>query len=262
MKESLIELRRKPHTSISAIKTFLMCPRRYFLQYVLEVGPAFRSAALVFGSAWHETIGTWLLREEVQEEELQQHLRDGLLRRLRERNDVLFDDADQSEDVFIDTALRMFGIFLARVPRPEKTLGAEIAFSMELAHPRTGEVLPVPVIGALDAVVIDRGTGAIWELKSAKKKWTQDQLEFDLQTTAYGMAARHLGYDGAALELLITTKGARPDVQRETVIRHAADEEELVEIALGVFRAVEAGVDYPSRGWQCRTCPFAGACRP
>lgn len=262
MKTSLVELRRASHTSVSAIKTFLTCPRRYFLQYVLKEQPSFRPAALVFGSAWHETIGKWLLDDEVHVGELRQHLRDGLLLRLREENNVLFDDAEQSEDGFLETAGRMLDVFLSNVTRPEKTLGTEIAFSMALTHSRTGEVLPVPLIGALDAVVIDQGKGAVWELKSAKKKWTPDQLEFDLQATAYGMAARHEGYDGAALELLITTKAAKPVVQRETVLRHRCDEEELVDIALGVHRAVEAGVDYPNRGWQCRTCPFASACRP
>jgi hypothetical protein len=28
-----------------------------------------------------------------------------------------------------------------------------------------------------------------------------------------------------------------------------------------VLRAVDAGVDHPLRGWQCRCCQFAGACR-
>ena len=36
---------------------------------------------------------------------------------------------------------------------------------MELAHPVTGELLPVPLIGALDAVVSDGETTSVWELK-------------------------------------------------------------------------------------------------
>lgn len=261
MNESLVELRKKPHTSISAIKTFLTCPRRYFLQYVLKVQPAFRPAALVFGSAWHATIGKWLVAEEVGTEELQQHLRDGLLHRLRRQNDVLFDDEDEGEEASVASALRMLDVFLSQVRRPDKTLGVEMTFSMDLEDPRTGEILPAPLIGALDAVVVDQGRDLVWELKSAKKRWSRDQLEFDLQATAYGLAARHLGFGGAGLELVVTTKGGRPDVQREIVTRHRADREELVEIALAMFRAVEAGVDYPNRGWQCRTCAFAGACR-
>lgn len=262
MTTSLLELRKKPHTSVSAIKTFLTCPRRYFLQYQLRIQPAFRAAALVFGSAWHDTLGVWLLQKEVPHEQLREHLRDGLVRRLREEDDVLFDDEDETEDTLVDTAVRMLDVFLAKVPRPEKTLAVEMAFTLDLAHPGTGELLAVPLIGALDAVVIEGGRTAVWELKSGKKKWSADQFEFDLQATAYGIAARQGGYDGASLDFLVTTKTAKPDVQRETVHRHRGDEDELAETAFGVLRAAKAGIDVPNRGWQCRVCAFAGACRP
>lgn len=259
----LLELRKRPHTSISAIKTYLSCPRRYFLSYVLKTQPAFRPAALVFGSAWHETIGMWLTAEVVDVEALRQHLRDGLTARLRGENNVLFDDEKEDEGSLVDMAVRMLDAFIMLVPRPEKTLAVEMAFELELAHPTTGEILlPVPLIGALDAVVLEGGRGAVWELKSGKKKWSADQFEFDLQATTYGIAARQGGYDGVDLKFLITTKSKNPDVQRETVIRHRADEEELAEIAFAVHRAVEAGVDYPNRGWQCRVCPYAAVCRP
>ena len=261
MNQPLIELRKRPHTSISAIKTFLSCPRRFALQYEAKVQPAFRPAALVFGSAWHETIGLWLTTDNIETEELRQHLRDGLTARLRGENNVLFDDEDENEGSLVDMAVRMLDAFVTLVPRPERTLAVEMAFELELAHPVTGEVLPLPMIGALDAVVIEGGRGAVWELKSGKKKWSADQFEFDLQATTYGIAAREGGYDGVDLKFLITTKTAKPDVQRETVIRHRADEDELVEVAFGVHRAVSAGADYPSRGWQCRTCAFAAACR-
>ena len=73
----------------------------------------------------------------------------------------------------------------------------------------------MPLIGALDAVVLEGGRGAVWELKSSKKRYSQDQFEFDLQATAYGIAAREGGYDGVDLKFLITTKSKNPDVQRE-----------------------------------------------
>ncbi len=261
MKHSLIELRKKPHTSVSAIKTYLSCPRRYFLSYVLRVPPAFRPAALVFGSAWHETIGLWLTTEDIKVEQLREHLRDGLTARLRGENNVLFDDDGEDEGSLVDMAVRMLDAFTTLVPRPEKTLAIELAFQLELAHPATGELLAVPLIGALDAIVLEGGRGAVWELKSGKKKWSADQFEFDLQATAYGIAAREGGYDGVDVKFLITTKNKNPDVQRETVIRHRADEEELAAVALGVQRAVSAGVDYPNRGWQCRVCQYASVCR-
>jgi CRISPR/Cas system-associated exonuclease Cas4 (RecB family) len=257
---TLAALRAKPHTSNSQLKTFIQCPRKYFLQYIKGVIPAFRPLALVFGSAWHETVGQYLARP-VPVDELRAHLRDGLVCGL-DRDDVpvLFDEDEQDISTVIDVAMRMLDVFLARVPLPEQVHGVEMPFRLKLVHPVTGEVRPVPLVGALDAVVEDRGRPVVWELKTGKKRWSADQLDFDLQPTAYGMAARTLGYKDARLTLIVATKGKTPDVQVEQLVRHRREELELVETAFAVARAVKAGVDYPNRGWQCRTCPYALAC--
>ncbi len=262
---TLAALRAKPHTSVSQLKTFIQCPRKYYLQYIKGVMPAFRPLALVFGSAWHETIADHLTRSrheyQVPVEELRAHLRDGLVRGV-DRDDVpvLFEDEEQDIGAVIDLAMRMLDVFLARVPLPEQVHGVEVPFRLKPVHPVTGEIHPRPLIGAIDAIVEERGRPVVWELKTGRKKFSADQLDFDLQPTAYGMAARALGYKSARLTLLVTTKGKSPDVQVEHLVRHRRDELEFVETAFAVARAVDAGVDFPMRGWRCRTCPYAGAC--
>jgi CRISPR/Cas system-associated exonuclease Cas4 (RecB family) len=137
-----------------------------------------------------------------------------------------------------------------------------VPFQLRLAHPVDCHVLDVPLVGALDAVVVEGERPVVLELKTSKKKWSNDQLEFDLQTSTYGIAARELGHRDAKLRLLVTTKTKKPVVQNEVVERMRGDEDELAEVVIGVHRAIKAGVDFPVRGWQCRSCPFAGACRP
>jgi PD-(D/E)XK nuclease superfamily len=124
----------------------------------------------------------------------------------------------------------------------------------------TGETAPVPLIGALDALVVEEGSVSVWELKTAKKKWSSDQLEYDPQPTAYVMGAHELGYGDADVKLLVTTKTSKPDVQVERLVRRCADERELAETVLDVLHAVKTGVDLRVRGWQCRSCSFGGAC--
>ena len=131
---------------------------------------------------------------------------------------------------------------------------------MEFEHPVTGEVLDRPLIGSMDAIVIDQGKAAVWELKTAKRKWTADQFEFDPQLTAYRIGARSLGLDEAELKVLVTTKTLKPDVQVERIVRHDRDEVELIEQVFSVVRAVEAGLDHRLRGWACRGCAYAGVC--
>jgi CRISPR/Cas system-associated exonuclease Cas4 (RecB family) len=264
MNQPLIELRKKPHTSISAVREFMICPKKYFFHYQAKVAPEFRPAALAFGSAWHSTIAEWLTQpaEAVQPEQLREHLRDGIVTRLNDEGaNVLFDNAEQDEGTLVDTAVRMLDVFLAQVPRPEKTFAVEMAFSLELNHPKTGEVLPVPLIGSIDAVVLTGGVGSVWELKTAAKKWSPEQLEHDLQITGYGIAARELGYDGARLEFIVVTKTTKAAVQREVAVRHEADEREFVDVVFSVHRAIRAGIDHRARSWACSTCCYAAACR-
>lgn len=260
---TLAELRRKPHTSISALKAFISCPRKYRLQYIDRVRADYYAAALSLGSAWHESVADWLTRPEEEEQALDEELRGRLRHRLR-RDDtpVLFDDEDETEDAFIAKAVEMFKTFRQSTPRPTKVLASELPFETDIFHPTTGEALSVPVIGAIDALVVDHEERPVlWELKTSKKKWSSDMIEFDLQTTLYRKAARELGYSDAALRLLVTTKTKTPDVLNIVVERTDADERELVEIFFGAERAIRAGADHPLRGWQCRSCPYASRCR-
>lgn len=263
MNESLTELRKKPHTSISAVREFLQCPRKYFLHYEAKVQPAFRPAALAFGSAWHATIGRWLLSTDETPESLRDDLRDGIVERLNDGDaNVLFDDAEENEGTLVDCSLRMLDVFLAKVPRPEATIAVEQPFALEVSDADTGEVLPVPLVGSIDAIVRQSNRRFVWELKTAKRKWTTEQVEHDLQTTLYGLAAKNAEPGDAGLELVITTKSSKPDVQREVAVRHREHEKELVDVVFGVHRAVNAGVDHPIRSWACATCPWSGPCRP
>ncbi len=263
MTAALQQLRALPHLSVSQLKCFVQCPRRFKYRYIDRLEPAFRAVALAFGSAWHHTIGYALLGHSEDKEsnngELHDHLRDGLHAELRAPGPPVLFDNDEDEGSLVDKAIQMLDVFVAEVPLPDKVFGVEVAFSIDLSDPVTGEP-PTPLIGGIDAIVQENGKPAIWELKTAKRKWSQDQLDFDLQPSAYRLGAHSLGYDDVGLELLITTKSKTPAVQRVGLVRGDADECDLVATAVGVSRAVDAGVDFPLRGWSCRGCPYGGAC--
>jgi hypothetical protein len=115
----------------------------------------------------------------------------------------------------------------------------------------------------MDAIVVEEdGVGSLWELKTAKKKWSPDQAEFDPQVTLYRRAAREQGFDGVRLRILVTTKAREPAVQALDVVRNDGDETELAELFFEVHRAIDARIAPRQRGWACRTCQFATSCRP
>jgi CRISPR/Cas system-associated exonuclease Cas4 (RecB family) len=261
--EPLWLLRKKPHTSVSAVREWVTCPRRYTLKYIRELRPAFKSAAAAFGSAWHAAIGHWLLNKEASPEELETYFRDDLVARLQEdRIPVLFDDEDDSEGKLVDAGMKMLRVFFARVRRPAVVLGVEVPFSIELTHPETGEVLGVPLIGALDAIVVEEGKKYALELKTAKRRWNSDAVDYDSQISAYKIAVRHLGHEDATVRLIVSTKTIHPEIQLEDPVRHDGDERDVLDLIFGVHQAIAAGVDHPLRTWACKSCPFAEPCRP
>jgi putative RecB family exonuclease len=255
---ALSDLRQRPHTSVSQLKTFMSCPRRFHFTYVERIPPAFRSIALSFGTAWHVAVGEMLSSDPGVEEVT------GIFCDVLEHDvlhadiPVLFED-DEDLRSCIALGTKMVAEFRRSVPMPDEIIGLELPFSIDLHDPFTGEVLERPLVGAMDAIVVERGKPVIWELKTGKKQWTETQLEFDLQPAAYVMGARSLGVD-ALVKVIVATKTKEPVVQSTQVRRTERDEQELAHVAASVLRAVGAGVDHPLRGWQCKTCPYAGRC--
>lgn len=253
------------YLSVSQIKTFLQCPRQYHLRYIEKAQAEFRSAALAFGTAWHHALGHLLGKPRGEGspaiEELVEVFRTSLDHELADgATAVIFDDDETTTDSLVDKGREMLDVFVRDYRLPDRVIGLEEPFLLELAHPITGEILGLPLVGAIDALVERDGQIIVTELKSSKRRWGPDQLEQDIQATAYRIAARALGHHDAEVELVVTTKSKKPDVQVERLIRHRGDERELAELAFGVVKAVSAGIDHRNRGWQCRGCAHAGAC--
>ena len=163
---TLAELRAKPHTSISQIKNFIGCPRKHYFQYIVRAEPAFRPLALVFGTAWHETIGVYLAgagRGQVPPlDELKEHLRDGLTRSI-EGGDVpgLFDEDLGAADV-IDLGMKMLEVFVEKVVLPGEVLGGEVPFSMTWGTPSPERSFPSPSSARSTRWSSRRGTPPSW----------------------------------------------------------------------------------------------------
>lgn len=249
------------YLSWSRISAFLRCPHQYFMRYIERVPGEHCPVALLFGTAWHDTVGVYLERSgAVATPELVEVFAESFDYEIEEGDAPVHFDEGETRDTIIETARGMVDSLRSAVKPPFELIDRERSFSIELAHPVTGEILPVPVVGSIDAVISRNDEKLLVELKSSKRRWTADQIDIDGQLTLYGIAARELGHADAKLELVVTSKSKKPDVQVERVVRHRRDEQELAELAAGVLTAVEAGADYRVRGWQCRSCQWAGSC--
>jgi CRISPR/Cas system-associated exonuclease Cas4 (RecB family) len=264
---SLAALRKKPHTSASALKTFLSCPRQYFFRYEERAVPAFRSASLAFGHAFHASVGVHLMKSSLAHcvplEELVETFRQMFLAELAESFvPVLFDDEEQTAGAMIDSARQMLAVFVEQYPLPTRVLGVEVPFELVLHHPKTDETVQLPLVGAMDVIAQFDAHRRVLELKTGKRKWSDLQVGNDLQPSIYRKAAKNLGHRDAEVELVVITKAKKPSLHRLPCARSQRDEIELVELALSVERAVSAGVDFRRRDWQCGTCAYAAECSP
>jgi len=160
---TLSDLRQRPHTSVSQLKTFIQCPRRYFFTHVERVPPAFRSIALSFGIAWHEAVGEMLMTDPGVEEVA------GIFCDVLEHDvlhgdvPVLFED-DEDLDKCIDLGAKMLAEFRRSVPMPDEVIGLELAFPIDLHDPfilSIGKSLQtIPQYCLRNAVA--RGSGTAW----------------------------------------------------------------------------------------------------
>jgi hypothetical protein len=74
--------------------------------------------------------------------------------------------------------------------------------------------------------------------------------------------ASKVGLGDVRLRLQVVTKTKLPVVQVADLERGPRDEDDFLRTAVGVLRAVDAGVAYPVRGWACRGCQYSYACKP
>ncbi len=258
------------HTSVSQVKCFLRCPRQFELKYRLGVAPAFVPVNLAMGLAFHGTAAA--LYSELKatgslppREMLADTFRDAWSRASEGPLPLHADDEEPVDmSAVTDKGIELVDLLRAHVAKSMNghvVDGVEVPFIAALHDPDTGEAIDERLVGSMDLVLRHEGHRIVTEHKTSSRKWTEDQLAYDVQLTAYKFAARQVGMGEVGLRVQVLTKARTPVVQVADVERNAQDERDFLKTAVGVLRAVDAGVAYPVRGWQCKGCQFAHACR-
>jgi CRISPR/Cas system-associated exonuclease Cas4 (RecB family) len=260
---TLKQLRAEPHISISAVRMYQTCSRAYSLK-LRGFEPSFRSVALALGTSIHAAVEYWLseygagrLPERAAALAL---LRQALDEQLHAAGPpVLLEDEETEADLHAQAAA-MLGAVLDDLPIPSRVVGVEVPFRLELRD-AADQPLGVPLIGAIDAVTEESGVVVFLELKTSKRRFSRDQIDTDLQISAYRRALREQGYPDARPRLLVVTKGKTPAVQIESPPRGVQHDRDLVAVVSGVLKGIRAGIEWPNRSaWNCKTCPYSRAC--
>jgi CRISPR/Cas system-associated exonuclease Cas4 (RecB family) len=256
------------YTSISQLKTWMLCPRQFELKYVRGVDPEFVPKALAFGTTFHSALARYYV--DLRDigvfppvEKLIQLFSD--LWQQKKQGKVPLQGEDEDGDGKtdpVDLAAKMLRAFHGQAALAEgvKVEAVEQPFNITLHDPDTGEVQEEKLVGVIDLVLSEDDHVTLVEHKTAARKWPLDQLRNDFQPTAYQLATKEIGHTEVGLRYQIVTKTKNPTVQIEDVMRTDEDENDFRRISLGVLKAIDSGVSYPVRGWQCRGCPFQKTC--
>jgi putative RecB family exonuclease len=245
------------HLSYSQLSTYLTCPLRYKLQYVDQIPPAFKSAALAFGSAIHEAVGAFY-----QEHLLGDSLRpDQMLDVYREawRNgddaEIHFFNGD-SESKLIEKAGHMLKVFHEAFDPSIAVIGVEEFFEFSIGY------LP-PFCGYIDLIEQnEEGQITVADLKTAARKPTNGSVHQNLQLTAYSVGVEALGFtpDEVNLRLDVLTKTKDPQMVRLETMRTAEERNRFIKLVRHVWNAIEREAFFPKQDWHCQQCPFSEHC--
>ena len=258
MNAVLAALRAELHVSVSQVRTYLMCPKLYVSRYVLGLEREHRSPNLILGSAVHEALAGFYVAmkagESMPVEELVQTFADAFETEAVGEVRVLLPEGTEIGDIK-DKGVGMLTVFAEKVKVPERVISVEQPFAVDIIDPDSGEVIEEQLVGAIDATVVDDGETVILEHKTSARRWSQVQLDYDLQAGVY------LGVtDASLLRFQVLLKTRAPGFVTYDVTRTEEARVEALLVLCRVLDAIRAGIAWPNRGWQCRNCEYRTQC--
>ena len=259
----LAVMREHLHVSYSQIRTFLICPARHQHQYLLGTEPSHRPVALVFGGAIHAALAAFYGHVKAKGEAMPlEALQDAFRGRWETEMDrpvpIVFDEKKDAGAI-VDQGVDMLRVFHEQADTPE-VVAVEQPFSVDLTDPVTGEVMDLRLVGAFDLVTMEGDRPVIVEHKTAARRYSADQLAYDLQPSVYAYAAKEMGIGEVGLKYQVLVKTRTPAIEICGIQRTPTHIREMLMTVNDVLRAIEADVFYRNRGWACGDCPFAYRC--
>lgn len=264
--ERTIEASSEDYTSVSRITTWINCPQNFYYRYIANAPQELTSVALVFGKAGHEVIErTYIgIRNDylLGIDEVAQLAADAWERELEAAHNqaekVLYSSKPNMDTPgkVKDRLIGMMRHWHEYAVMPDEVLATEQRFRANIIDPRTGEVRKTQIVGIVDAVTRRKNELVLEEHKTAGRKWSEGDFSKSLQATVYLATNREVSY----LLFNILTKTKTPGLQQENVWRSGREKELAADTICGVMDAIDAGIRFRTKDWQCNGCAFRRRC--
>jgi CRISPR/Cas system-associated exonuclease Cas4 (RecB family) len=253
--------------SKSQIQTYLICPRKFYFQYVMGAMPEFLPASLPFGSALHAAAATFYraIKETGTRPALEFIVREFEIEWERAvAGQRLSFKGKTSIESHLGLGKALLQKFYEGV-QPRKVEAIEYPFAVPLSDPNTGDPLDVSLVGIIDLIESDdEGNLIIGELKTSSKRYADSQGENQLDGLIYAYAMNKLGFRTRDTETLIRydvlIKTKSPAFQQIYFNKSPQDFGRLSRWIQEVLQAIDRESFFPNFGWACQNCQFRKRC--
>jgi len=247
------------------VRTFLQCPQKYLYQYVRGMEWEFIPDYLPFGGSIHKAVERFYRHIVEKGEKISLELFLEIFRKawkLSLSEKIRFKENPEAMEA---KGVQLLECFHSKA-HPGRIIGVEIPFSVEMSDQANGETLPCRLVGIFDLIETDEdGNPVVVELKTGKKRFSEDQLDLDFQPTLYGYAFKQMGYSTMRDETLIRfdllLKTKKPDFEKYFTIRNGKHYLQAVTTIKKILRVIELEAFFPITGWHCSDCPFQKTCQ-
>ena len=233
------------HLSHSQVNSFTSCPRKWHYDKIERAPRERLPATLAFGIAVHDVLA------EVNERSIHGDTIDAKAAFITAWKAQVASAAAPiyyGKDSADDLLSKGQALVTAYVP-PSGIIGVEQPFTVELDPD-----LP-PIEGRIDVIRRDiTGNLIVSDLKTSASKVLTDTNGIEAQLALYDVA-----YPAAGHEAIVLGKLKTPTITLQPITPWPFAR--LRQHYIEVHAAMEAGVRFANRGWQCDGCQFAERCR-
>ena len=252
---------RHLHISNSQLKTFLTCSQKHYFQYVRGMPWEFIPDYFPFGGAIHAAAKAFYraLKDtgiRISQDDLIGHFIKSWDQ--ESQKDIRY-QKDQNRDTLRDKGAEMLKAFYEKVS-PRRILGVEVPFSVDLVQEEGGEILPCKLSGIFDLIESDEeGTIIIVELKTAAKRFTDDQLDLDLQGTLYSYALNQMGFQTNGGDTLVRydllLKQKKPAMESYYAVKGRVHYQWAFQLIRKALKAIDQGSSSQPPAGNARNAP-------
>lgn len=247
----------KDHLSVSQMDLYMACSLKYKFTYIDELPKPFKPAALAFGGAVHSVI-EWFNKGRASGQTFkEQELIDIFEADWWAANTgiLLYKNGD-TKNTLLELGMSLIALYFKESQKAD-IVGVEQPFEVLLIDPETLEKLELPLVGRFD--LVEKGP-VIVDLKTAGRKWTQEDVDMNLQLTGYSFAYYLKNERIPDLRLDVLLKYKTPRMERMLTSRSVNDFRKFFYLAKQVVKGVKSEVFLPQKSWRCTDCEFRQQC--